>query len=116
MRSTFPEDQVLARNILADIRIINPSHKEPNLTKWANTIRLMRELDGRAREEILGLWQWANKHQFWSSNILSPEKLRNKWDQLVIQRKRAGETGEVGRATANKPPKPFPPQEASRGH
>lgn len=81
------EDLSVANVILADLRLLNPNHKEPNLGKWANTIRLMRERDGRTLSEILDLWQWANKHQFWSSNILSPESLRDKWDRLVIQKK-----------------------------
>lgn len=84
---TQVEDLALANVILADLRLLNPNHKEPNLDKWANTIRLMRERDGRQRSEILELWRWANKHQFWSSNILSPESLREKWDRLVIQKK-----------------------------
>lgn len=87
---TQVEDLALANIILADIRLINPNHKEPKLDSWSKTIRLMRERDGRKHSEILELWQWANKHQFWSSNILSPESLREKWDRLVIQKKQGG--------------------------
>mgnify|MGYP001566626974 CR=1 FL=1 len=81
---TQPEDYTLANAIFADIRALNPQHKKPNFEKWADTIRLMRERDGRKHEEILSMWKWANKHSFWSSNILSPEKLREQWDRLVI--------------------------------
>lgn len=82
------EDLSIANIILADLRSINPGHKEPNLNRWANTIRLMRERDGRTLSEIIDLWQWANKNSFWCSNILSPDKLRAKWDQLTLQQKR----------------------------
>lgn len=84
---TQAENLEVAKAIWADIKAMSPGHKEPNLNTWTNTIRLMRERDGRKREEILGLWKWANKHSFWKSNILSPEKLREQWDRLVIQRK-----------------------------
>lgn len=87
---TAQENLALAKTIFADIQAINAKHKPPIFSNWANTIRLMRERDGREPAEILSLWQWANKNSFWSSNILSPEKLREKWDQLVIQQKLQG--------------------------
>lgn len=98
---TQPEDHALAETILADIRAINPRHKKPNLDTWANTIRLMRERDGRTHDEITSLWKWANKHSFWSSNILSPEKLREQWDRLVIQQNRGSQN--ATRQPADKP-------------
>ena len=88
---TLHENTALSETILADIRVINPKHKTPNLEKWADTIRLMRERDGHTLAEILDIWKWANKHSFWSSNILSPEKLREQWDRLVIQQNRGSQ-------------------------
>lgn len=46
----------------------------------------MRERDKRTRREIAALFAWANADGFWQSNILSPGKLREKWDQLEIRR------------------------------
>jgi len=69
------------------IRQINPGHKPPNVEKWANTIRLMRERDSRTHQQIRELFSWANSDDFWSKNILSPDKLRKQWDKLVIQHK-----------------------------
>lgn len=89
--SSSSEDQVVANVILADLRAMNPKHSA-DINVWAKTIRLMRERDGRTHEEILNLWRWANKHDFWSTNILSPEKLRKQWDQLFIQRKSSTKT------------------------
>lgn len=60
--------------------------KEPNLEGWANTIRLMRERDGRTYDEIASLFRWANNHEFWGVNIRSPEKLRKQWEELTIRR------------------------------
>lgn len=65
----------------------NPTRKPPNLKAWANSIRLMRERDKRSDEQIRWLFQWAQADSFWRANILSPEKLRQKWDQLVMKAK-----------------------------
>ncbi len=71
------------------IEKMNPGHKIPNLKTWAKNIRLHRERDGRTIAEIRELFKWANSDDFWQSNILSPDKLRKKWDQLVIQKNRS---------------------------
>lgn len=80
---------------------LHPRHKPPNLPKWANEIRLMRERDQHDRREIAALFRWANGHAFWQSNILSPAKLRERWDQLEIRRK--ADAAMPG-AAASKPP------------
>ena len=80
------EDRQTAELIFRKIRELNPGHKEPNLDEWANTIRLLREPDGRTDEQIRELFGWANQNEFWATNILSPSKLRKQWDMLVIQR------------------------------
>lgn len=61
--------------------------REPNLCRWANSIRLMREQDGRELQHIRVLYDWCRQHEFWSANIQSPDKLREKWSQLALQRK-----------------------------
>lgn len=66
--------------------ITKPSLKKPNMAGWANDIRLMRELDGRTHKEICELFRWACKDSFWYKNILSPAKLRAKWDTLTLHR------------------------------
>lgn len=66
----------------------NPSAKEPNLEKWANDFRLMREKDNRTDEAIKYLINWTQKDDFWSTNILSPAKLRKQFDALVVKIKK----------------------------
>lgn len=66
----------------------NPSAKEPNLEKWANDFRLMRERDNRTDEAIKYLINWTQKDDFWSTNILSPAKLRKQFDALVVKIKK----------------------------
>ena len=63
----------------------NPNFKPPSFPRWANEIRLMREQDKRTYKEIADLWTWARQDSFWMSNILSPRKLREKWDQLWMK-------------------------------
>lgn len=66
----------------------NPSAKEPNFDKWANDFRLMRERDNRTDEQIKYLINWTQKDDFWSTNILSPAKLRKQFDALVVKIKK----------------------------
>ncbi|ADP96446.1 hypothetical protein [Marinobacter adhaerens] len=61
--------------------------RAPNFSRWANTIRLMREQDGREHRHIRILYDWARQHEFWAANIQSPDKLREKWSRLALQRK-----------------------------
>lgn len=79
-------DQQCAEWIIVLVEKVKPSTKKPILAAWANDVRLMRELDGRSHREICELFQWASKDAFWHANILSPAKLRAKWDTLSLQR------------------------------
>mgnify|MGYP001594412944 CR=1 FL=1 len=85
-----PDDAKLAHWMFEKIKTLNPKHQTPNFTSWCETIRLMMHRDGRSRNEIAGLFDWANKHRFWHKNILSPRKLREQWDRLVIERRSEG--------------------------
>lgn len=67
----------------SDGEVVRP--KEPNWTTWANDIRLLREQDGRNHKQICGLFKRANHDPFWCRNILSPSKLRDKWDDLSLK-------------------------------
>jgi len=67
------------------IHEMQPTRKPPNLTNWSNAIRLMRERDGRTHKQIRDLFQKCNQDEFWCTNILSPDKLRAKWDDLTLK-------------------------------
>nr|HBA7838509.1 helix-turn-helix domain-containing protein [Escherichia coli] len=66
-----------------DGEIMRP--KEPNWTAWANDVRTMRMLDGRTHRQICEMFGRVQRDPFWVSNIMSPSKLREKWDELVIR-------------------------------
>lgn len=84
-RFTF-EDSEVAVYILNRVLEVHPGFKTPNLNDWADDVRLMREQDKRTHAEIRDLFDWSNRHHFWSGNIHSPKKLRKQWDTLVMQR------------------------------
>lgn len=84
-RKFSDDDLRLAQWIFGLIRMLNNNAKEPNFDSWANTIRLMRERDNRTHGEIASVFKWANQDNFWQTNILSPAKLREKFDQLSIK-------------------------------
>ena len=92
------EDLKTAQWISARVKLINPTCKAPDMTSWSNTVRLMRQIDNRSHQEICALYDWASKHHFWQTNILSPESLRKQWDKLKMQRNAGGEqrTAEQG--------------------
>jgi len=79
-------DLETAESIYKLLLALNPKHKKPSMETWANTIRLMRESDGHTHFDIMDLFRFANSDSFWKSNILSPAKLREKWDVLTIKK------------------------------
>ncbi|WP_182928684.1 replication protein [Klebsiella sp. WP3-W18-ESBL-02] len=79
-------DQQCAEWLVVLVEKVKPFLKKPIMASWANDVRLMRELDGHSHREICELFLWASKDAFWHSNILSPAKLRAKWDTLSLQR------------------------------
>ena len=84
----YTNDDLRAANwIFGLIKNLSPNVKTPDFANWANEIRLMRERDGRTHKDICELFKWANEDEFWSANILSPSKLRDKWDQLEIKKR-----------------------------
>lgn len=85
-RRSTPEDEQCARWLFGRLLASNPGHKPPSFAAWADDVRLMRERDRRAHREICELFAWAQDDSFWRANILSPGKLREKWDQLSIKR------------------------------
>lgn len=59
--------------------------KEPNWNTWANEIRLMRTIDGRTHRQICDLFKRVQSDPFWCRIVLSPLKLREKWDELTLK-------------------------------
>lgn len=93
------DDLMTAQWMFRRVRLITPTAIEPNWAQWANVIRLMRELDQRSHRDICELYDWVSRDAFWCANVLSPQKLRQKWDQL--QAKRGNPSGGHQRPLSN---------------
>ncbi|MDX7609465.1 hypothetical protein [Aeromonas caviae] len=89
------EDLTTAQWMFKRVQVIAPTALEPNWTQWANVIRLMRELDQRSHRDICELYDWVSRDAFWCTNVLSPQKLRQKWDQLSVKRNVAPVAGKA---------------------
>jgi len=74
----------LAALLFELIRQRNPEHKAPDLQAWAKHVDLMMRVDGRTPERIEQVIRWCQSNSFWSKNILSTAKLREKFDTLVM--------------------------------
>lgn len=87
-KTTFSsEDMRLAEFIQEGVLQVSPDFKKPKtLDKWANTVRLMREQDSLEHRHIAEVFKFANLDSFWKTNILSPEKLREKFAQLSAKK------------------------------
>ncbi|MFM5318754.1 hypothetical protein ACET9O_03645 [Aeromonas caviae] len=93
------DDLMTAQWMFRRVQLITPTAIEPNWAQWANVIRLMRELDQRSHRDICELYDWVSRDTFWCANVLSPQKLRQKWDQL--QAKRGNPSGGHQRPLSN---------------
>ncbi|PRT35457.1 phage replisome organizer N-terminal domain-containing protein [Bacillus wiedmannii] len=94
-----------AKYLFEKIKGNNPKQKEPNFDTWSNDFRLMREKDNRELQEIKDVIDWCQADPFWQGNILSPKKLREKFDQLTIQmnsKKGAKSNAESGGSNTNR--------------
>lgn len=81
------DDHKAVRWMFERVREVDATAKEPNWDAWANDMRLMHEQDNRTHREARDLFGWANKDPFWRTNIFSPAKLRDNWQQLSLKRK-----------------------------
>jgi len=80
------QDLELANWMQSLIERMQPGRKPPVTERWAEEFRKLREIDNRTPEQIRSLYSWVNQDSFWRTNILSPQKLREKWDDLELKR------------------------------
>lgn len=74
--------------------------QKANLNSWAETVRLMREVDNINHQDMADVFRWSNSDSFWSTNILSMTKLRKQFPQL--QAKMKGVNNERAKNTSQK--------------
>ena len=80
------DDDIRLAKLLQDLILERqPTFKKPNLENWAKYIEKMKRLDKRSSKQIEWIIKWCQKDTFWQSNILSTQKLREQFDQLVAK-------------------------------
>ena len=64
-----------------------PTLKEPDLQKWTRSFAVALRNDERMAEAsfVAEVIKWACSDSFWRANIQSPDKLRQKFDQLTAK-------------------------------
>ena len=96
-RKVFSFDSIeyeLSKLLLTEIRkndenflVSNPAAEAASLQRWALQIDRLIRLDHRPPEEIRQVIAFAQSSSFWRSNILSCQKLREKYTTLLLQMK-----------------------------
>ena len=84
------DDLKAAEWMFSRVKIVTPTAKDPNWPAWANEVRLLRRSLDVTHHDICETFKWANADHFWQTNILSPAKLRAKWDTLRAQMSQPG--------------------------
>ncbi len=115
-----PDAVQLSQFLLDCIRETRPDFKQPKIDTWAVHADRMLRLDERDLNEVLEIIGWVHgstvvcvdPHDFWSTNILSVQKLRKQYDQLkgqwkqeqrpIIEKKEQDEKRAAERVVAEK--------------
>ncbi|MER6778422.1 MULTISPECIES: hypothetical protein [unclassified Streptomyces] len=87
---------------LADV-LEKSGSKRPMITaKWRNDTRLLLDRDGVTTEQALAAIDWAHADSFWTAHILSPGKLRAKYETLRRQAMNGGRKQATGPQTTER--------------
>lgn len=79
-----PEDMRMTELLVSLITRNNPDWKlQGTLETWASHIEKLHRIDGRTYEQIEYMIRWTQADSFWSTNILSTSKLREKFNDLI---------------------------------
>ena len=80
----------LAQRLYKKILLNDSKAKKPNLNKWAEHIDKLIRLDGRDVDTVETVIDFATSDNFWRANILSANKLREKFQQLYLKMNQGG--------------------------
>lgn len=53
--------------------------------RWELDMKRLLDLDGRSVAAVERCLRWLHRHPFWSTNVLSPGKLRKQWVRLELE-------------------------------
>lgn len=89
--------------------LVEPNYTRPcrpNLQKWAHTFHLLFDEDGIKPDLVHKIGEWAARDDFERSNVLSPSKLRERFDQLSLKYKSS--RSPKGKGNTPPPANPIP--------
>lgn len=89
--------QELTQDLWKRIQANNEYAREPNLEKWAEEMDKILRIDKRDRKALEFLIKWSQQDSFWSTNILSPIKLRKHFEKLFLNAKQEWQQKEKNR-------------------
>ena len=75
-------DRKTAEKIWEGVRNVSGSRREPNLSKWAEDIRKLKNREKVSDSRILEVFNFANTDSFWKTNVLSAGGLSKHWVML----------------------------------
>ena len=93
----------LSEFFIEQIKKNNPNFKDPNIQKWSDDLRKIVEIDKRDKHETAMLIKWVQHDSFWMANVLSPAKLRQKYDQLTMRMNNSSEPHVLKQSKPSKP-------------
>ena len=83
----FSDDVVRLCDLLADLIEENGSTRPSVTSRWLKDMDLIVRRDGKDPEAVEKAIRWSQGDDFWHRNILSPGKLRDRYDQLRLAAK-----------------------------
>ncbi len=90
------EDMSMVDLLVSLIQKNNPAWQmKGNVDTWAENIEKIHRIDNRTYEQIEAMIRWTQQEPFWSQNILSTAKLREKFNDLIPRLKKI-KTGRAG--------------------
>ena len=84
-------DLEVCKYLFKKVKELFPSTREPDFSKWAKPIKLMREKQGREHSKIVNMIEAifdGNEYYsktFWRMNIRSTEKLKSNYERLAVE-------------------------------
>jgi hypothetical protein len=75
----------LCRLLADEVAKDGTKRPDPDTKRWHDACRLLLDRDGATAEQVSYVIGWTQRHEFWSGNVLSMPKLREKWSQLTKQ-------------------------------
>ena len=86
---------------------LKSANKEQTTARWAKDIDLLIRKDKQEPSTVEEVIRWSQQDGFWGANILSGNKLREKWDTLTAQKKRRHGNTPPAYAAAGRESKPL---------